>query len=194
MSSDTLQVDKGIVPLKPVEAVSLEQHQPVGEPSLKRRLTERFSVPGALVICRHRTLIGTWKACKVPFHVYNLGMGGVNFWNHGNTPKPGAKMKLTLLVPNVSPIEVVGVVVWSKAIPHSDGGDGAQPYTHITGVKFVDYDSGAWAVLRKIHQIAAADLHGAPRPAPARSQNPSAKTPASAPRQAAGPGLPAPSK
>lgn len=143
MSSNALQADEDIVPLKPVDAVNIGWHLPGREPSLTKRLTERFSVPGALVVCRHRTLIGTWKARTVPFHVCNIGMGGVNFWNHGKSPKPGARMKLTLLVPNMNPIEVIGVVVWSKALPHADGGDGAPQYTHVTGVKFVDYDASA---------------------------------------------------
>ncbi|MGD1000132.1 MAG: hypothetical protein ABSA67_05465 [Candidatus Brocadiia bacterium] len=178
MSSNALD----IVRLEPVEVVNIEQHLPPAEPSLKRRLTERFSVPGALVICRHRTIFGTWKACRTPFHVYNLGMGGLNYWNLGKTPKPGGKIKLTLLVPNVIPINVVSVVVWSKAMPRSDDGGGAQRYSHITGVKFVDYDAEAWAVLRKIHEIVAAELKSAPPPALAPSQNQSENPTASAPR------------
>lgn len=184
MSSNALQADKGLVSLTPVEAVNIEPHLPDPEPSLKKRLTERFSVPGTLVICRRRTILGTWKACNAPVHVYNLGMGGVNFWNHGKSPNVGAKMKLTLLVPNVNPIDVVGIVVWSKAMPRSDGGDGARHYTHITGVKFVDYNAGAWAVLRKIHQIATAQLQSA-APAIAQPQNQPAKSQPSAPHAAA---------
>ncbi|MGO8704445.1 MAG: hypothetical protein ACLQVA_11550 [Candidatus Brocadiia bacterium] len=189
MSSNELPTEEVIISLKPVEAVAMEQHLPPAGPSLKQRLTERFAMPGSLVICRHRTIIGTWKACNAPFHVYNLGMGGLNFWNHGKSPKAGAKMKLTLLVPNLNPIDVVAVVVWSKAMPRPDGSDAADQYTHITGVKFVDYDAGAWAVLRKIHQIATAHSQSAPQPAAAQSHNLPAKSPASAPRQAAAPGI-----
>jgi hypothetical protein len=126
-------------------------HSRGGETSLKKRLTERFSVPGALVLCHRRTIIGTWKAYETPFHVYNLGMGGVNFWNLGMALKPGTKIKLTILMPQTNPIDVIGVVVWSKDMPGSDTDDVLQ-YTRITGVKFVDYDVGAWAVLRDVHQ------------------------------------------
>ena len=147
------------------------EHPPVSEASLKRRLTERFSVPGALVVCHRRTIIGTWKACETPFHVYNLGMGGVNFWNLGMALKPGTKIKLTLLMPKAHPIDVVGVVVWSKDMPRSDAGDGAQQYSQITGVKFVDYDAGAWAVLRQIHQIVAGRRFTRLRRSPDRKNN-----------------------
>ena len=62
-------------------------------------------------------------------------------------------------------------------MPRPDGGDAADQYTHITGVKFVDYDAGAWAVLRKIHQIATAHSQSAPQPAAAQSHNLPAKSP-----------------
>jgi hypothetical protein len=162
MSSSTPQAEKGVVCLKPAEAVTM-QHAPLSETSLMRRLTERFSVRGALVVCHRRTILGTWKASGTPLHVYDLGMGGVNFWNLGKPPKPGTKIKLTLLVPKVNPIDVVGVVVWSKAMPHSDD-HGAQRYSHITGVKFVKYNARVWAALCRIHRIVAAESPGAPLP------------------------------
>ena len=133
------------------ETYAVERPRSADTP-LKRRLTERFSVPGALVVCYRRTIIGTWKAREMPFHVYNLGMGGVNFWNLGMTLKPGAKIKLTILMPKANPIDVLGIVVWSKAAPRPGSGDGAPRYTQITGVKFVDYDAGAWAALCEVHQ------------------------------------------
>ena len=155
MSSSETQVEKVSVPAA-TDPTAASEHWPAGDTSLKRRLTERFSVPGALVLCHRRTIIGTWKACDTPFHVYNLGMGGVNFWSLGVTLKPGTKIKLTLVMPKTQPIDVIGVVVWSKEMPASGGADGAQQYTQITGVKFVDYDATAWAVLREVHQIACA--------------------------------------
>jgi hypothetical protein len=151
MSSNAPQAEKVAVRAASDETYAVEQPR-TGDASLKRRVTERFSVPGTLVLCHRRTIIGTWKPCETPFHVYNLGMGGVNFWNLGMDLKPGAKIKLTILMPKAHPIDVIGVVVWSKETPRPDGGDGAPQYTQITGVKFVDYDAGAWAVLREVHQ------------------------------------------
>lgn len=151
MSSKAPQAEEDDVEFTPVQAVA-DEHPPIGAPSLKRRMTERFSVPGARVVCHRRTIIGTWKTCETPLHVYNLGMGGVNFWNQGMALKTGAKIKLTLLMPKAPPIDVIGVVVWSRDISRSDSGDGAQQERRVTGVKFVDYNAGAWAVLRGIHQ------------------------------------------
>jgi hypothetical protein len=154
MSSSETEVEKDSFPIA-TQGTATSEHWPPGDTSLKRRLTERFSVPGALVLCHRRTIIGTWKACETPFHVYNLGMGGVNFWSLGVALKPGTKIKLTLVIPKAHPIDVIGVVVWSKEMPGSDAAEGAQQqYTQITGVKFVDYDATAWAVLREVHQIA----------------------------------------
>ena len=154
MSSSETQVAHVSVQMA-TDPTAASEHWPPGDTSLKRRLTERFSVPGALVLCHRRTIIGTWKACDTPFHVYDLGMGGVNFWSLGITLKPGTKIKLTVLMPKTNPIDVIGVVVWSKEMPGSDAADGAQQkYTRITGVKFVDYDAAAWSVLRNVHQIA----------------------------------------
>jgi hypothetical protein len=81
-------------------------------------------------------------------------MGGVNFWNPGKPPKPGTKIKLTLLVPKVDPIDLVGVVIWSKAMPRSDD-HRARQYSHVTGVKFVKYNARVWEALCRIHRIAA---------------------------------------
>jgi len=186
MNSNAPQAEKDVA--QPVSAEpAVMEHWPIGEISLKRRLSERFSVPGALLVCHRRTIIGTWKACQTPFHIYNLGMGGVNFWNHGMDLKPGTKIKLTLLIPKARSIDVVGVVVWSKGMPASDAGDGSQRYSHVTGVKFVDYDAGAWAVLREIHQVVAAESPGQAPSKPARAQEQSARSPTSEIRETASP-------
>ena len=169
MSQSRPPAEKDTVQLTPVQAAAIEHHRTVAEGSLKRRLTERFSVRGAMVVCHRRTIIGTWKPSETPFHVYNLGMGGVNFWNLGMLLKPGAKIKLTLLVPKVQPIDVVGIVVWNKDGPQAGTGDDVQAYSQITGVKFVDYDAGAWAVLRRIPQIVDAQLKEDPLTALPRS-------------------------
>jgi hypothetical protein len=151
MSSNMPQAEHGAVHATTGETYSLEQSH-FGDPPMKRRLTERFSVPGALVVCHRRTLFGTWKAFETPFHVYNLGMGGVNFWSLGLALKPGTRLKLTVLMPKTRPVDVIGLVVWSKDVPRSSADDAAQQYTQLTGVKFVDYDAEAWAVLREVHQ------------------------------------------
>jgi hypothetical protein len=162
MSSSSLQeVNDAVLPT-PEQAFAMQPRPAVGEVSFKRRLTERFAVPGTMVLCHRRTLIGTWKPAETPFHVYNVGMGGVNFWSLGATYKPGTKIKLTLAMPRVPAIEVVGVVVWNKDMPQSGGGEGTQQYSQITGVKFVDYDAAAWAVLRMIPQIVSAESRGNP--------------------------------
>jgi hypothetical protein len=140
------------------EGIAAEQYPPVSEGAFKKRLSERFSVPGTRVICHRRTIVGTWKASETPFHVYNVGMGGLNFCNLGAILKPGAKIKLTLLLPNTQPIELMAVAVWNKAVPRTHGGNGTQPYGLMTGVKFVDYDAAAWAVLRRIPEIVQAQL------------------------------------
>ena len=149
MSAIEPQAAKEVIQLTPEQAVAV-QH--IGEVTFKRRLTERFSVPGARVICHRRTILGTWKPCDSPFHVYNVGMGGISFWNLGVILKPGIRIKLTLLIPKAQPISLIGVICWNKSIPRSEA-DGERAHSQITGVKFVDYDAGAWAVLRKIPEI-----------------------------------------
>ena len=151
MSSNAQQAEHGSAYTATNRTAAME-HWPSGNTSLKRRLTERFSVPGALLVCYRRSIIGTWRARETPFHVHNLGMGGVNFWNLGMTLKPGTRIKLTLLLPKIRPIDVIGVVIWSKDMPRSDASGGAQQYSQITGVKFMDYDAGTWAVLCEIHK------------------------------------------
>ena len=190
MSSTAPQAQKDAVQLAPAESVAVQQNPPISEVSFKRRLSERYSVPGALVLCHRRTIIGTWKAAETPFHVYNIGMGGVNFWSLGMPHKRGAKIKLTLVMPKVQPINVVGVVVWIKDMPRSDGGNGARHYSQITGVKFVDYDAGAWAVLRQIPQIVAAESQGDAPSTPACTKEQPEESPASATFQAAWPQSP----
>jgi hypothetical protein len=152
------QTEKDAIHLTAHQAIAMRRHPPVSEASFKRRLAERFSVRGAQVVCHRRTIIGTWKASETPFQVYNLGMGGVNFWNLGMILKPGTKIKLTLLMPKLQPIDVVGIVIWNKDGPHAGASDDVQAYGRITGVKFVDYDAGAWAVLRRIPEIVNAQL------------------------------------
>jgi len=151
MNSNPLQAERSALRRAPPEVVTAG-HPPLSDTSLKKRLTERFSVHGALVACCRRTFFGTWKACGRPLPVYDLGMGGMNFWNAGKPPKPGTKIKLTLLVPKVDPIDLFGVVIWSKAMPHSDDRRTRQ-YSHITGVKFVEYNARVWEALCRIHRM-----------------------------------------
>jgi hypothetical protein len=160
MASESQAENDAIEPVldEAIAAEPAEQYPPVSQGAFKRRLTERFSVPGTRVICHRRTIMGTWKASETAFHVNNVGMGGLNFYNLGMILKPGAKIKLTLLLPNTQPIELMAVAVWNKAVPHAHGGNGTQPHSLITGVKFVDYGAAAWAVLRRIPEIVQAQL------------------------------------
>jgi hypothetical protein len=111
-----------------------------------KRTAKRVAVPGAMVGCARKTLLGTWKPIGVPFNVCDLAMNGISFRNFGEGFDPGTTLRLNILVPGRTPITVTGEVVWNRAIPHmKEEGPGVR--AHVCGVQFKKYCENAWAVL-----------------------------------------------
>jgi len=109
----------------------------------KKRLTDRFDVPGAFVVCRRRTKLGFWKQIGTPSPVCDMGVGGLSFLMPDERVKPGAKVRLTLHLPGRLPIKVKGEV---HRVEHASG-EGRR----VCGVGFTDYGTHAWAILCGLH-------------------------------------------
>ena len=124
-----------------------------GNGSLWRaRLTERFTIPGAVAICACRSVLGIWRASGIPFQVRDIGLGGLSLRHIGVELKPGTRLRLNILLPKCAPITVKGTVVWNKHDATSGSSVGTQ-FNRICGVKFVDYDARAWSVLCGLHRF-----------------------------------------
>jgi hypothetical protein len=111
------------------------------------RLAERYTIPGTLAVCAtRRSFLRFWKTSGVPFQVQDIGLGGLSFRHVGFEMKPGTLVRLNILLPKCSPIRVKGIVVSNRDDIAQDAGASMQ-FSRICGVKFVDYDAEAWAVL-----------------------------------------------
>jgi len=130
-----------------------ESAQANGNGSLWRaRLTERFTIPGALAICARKSLFGMWKPSGIPFQVRDIGLGGLSLRHIGVALEPGTRLRLNILLPKCAPITVQGTVVWNRDDATSVSSAGTQ-FNRICGVKFVDYDARAWSVLCGLHRF-----------------------------------------
>lgn len=116
----------------------------------KSRLNERFSVPGALVICARRTRIGTWKKIGPPCEILDIGAGGLSFLNVSEKMLTGTKLRLTILLPGRMPVRLTGKEVWIEADGQEES-DLACNRPHVCGIQFTDYDAKAWSTLCALH-------------------------------------------
>lgn len=116
---------------------------------LLKRSSKRVEVPGAMVGCARKSLLGIWKPIGVPFNVCDIAMNGLSFRNFGEGFDPGTHLRMTLLLPGQTPITVTGEVVWNRRLPHAKE-EGVSVRAHVCGVQFHKYMENAWGVLTEL--------------------------------------------
>jgi len=107
------------------------------------RLTQRYKVAGASVLCERRNVIGMWKPTGPAWPIRDMGLAGLCFQSVGNGLKPGTRLRLTLHLPQHTSIRLKGKLTWVREADVKG--------RHQHGVAFTDYDIEAWAVLRDVH-------------------------------------------
>lgn len=114
-----------------------------GGSSQKWRLTERFEVGGAVVVCERRNALGLWKRIGPPYNIRDMGVSGLSFLLPAVRLKPGTRLRLTLFLPARLPIRVRG------KLARVEKTDAVRLY--LCGVAFTDYGADAWAGLCEVH-------------------------------------------
>lgn len=109
----------------------------------KTRLSERFQVPGAAVVCMCRSALLLWKQIGPPCHVNDMCVTGVSFLTFARNLRVNQPVRLALHLPDQMPLSIKGKVARLDKNPAGSG--------YVCGVKYTDYGQEAWAILCRAH-------------------------------------------
>lgn len=104
-----------------------------------KRLSVRFKVEGASLVCERHNVFGVWKRVGPRCKVHDICLRGLRFVNTGRRLLPGTKVRLTISFTEVLSIQVQGRTIWCE--------DCDTEGNIFCGVEFTDFGSNAWAVL-----------------------------------------------
>ena len=134
-----IQAEQSIDP----RVLTPEQQKRTG--ARRRRLSERFTIPGTMVACERSVALG-WKKLGAPCEVNDIGPQGISFCHMGQAVPAGSQLRMVVLMPGVAPFTVKGKVIWTQPKPTS------QAYSpaigpHHCGVEFTDFGAEAYSIL-----------------------------------------------
>lgn len=82
---------------------------------IERRKCHRIEVAGAEVVFKKNGLFNLFSRSSGPCYLLNLSKGGVGFSTDVHL-KPGQKVSITLILPDKSPLKLLGIVKWQSRI------------------------------------------------------------------------------